>query len=64
MKTKRDLPSDFDHEVIPAGTTVTLVELLDKAKGIWMSEARIVDESLVGGARYATLTVKKDDLED
>jgi hypothetical protein len=63
MKTKRDLPTDFDG-IIPAGTEVTLVELLDKHKGVWIGEARIPDEKLVGGARFATLTVQKSDLEE
>jgi len=61
MRTKRDLPSKSDSAVIyPAGTFVTVVEQLDKHMVI--AEVRVRDDSLVGGARYDTIIVKRDDL--
>jgi hypothetical protein len=61
-KNKRPIPSDSDKDVIyPAGTQVTVVEQLDKHTVV--AEIRIPDDSLVGGARYDTILVKRDDLE-
>jgi hypothetical protein len=61
-RTRRPVPSDFDKGVVyPPGTMLTLIEPL--AAGVWVAEVRIADESLVGGARYDTVTVQDGDLE-
>lgn len=63
MRTKVPVQSDIDEAVIyPVGTSVVIVEQLDKHMVI--AEVRIPDDSLVGGARYDTVVVKRADLED
>ena len=56
-KTKRRLPRYVDDVILPVGTDVTLVEPLDRAKGIWIAEAHLPDDTLVGGYSHQTLQV-------
>lgn len=63
MKINRPVPSEFDKNVVyPAGTPVTVVERLPH--GTVFVEIRIPDDSLVGGARYDTVLIKNDWLDE
>lgn len=63
VRLKKPATSDWYPPLThPAGTEATIVENLSGGEA-YIVEIRIPDESLVGGARYDTATVGKDDVE-
>ena len=64
VKLKKDVRSDFLGITFPAGTEAVVVERsLGNDGKACIVEFQVPDESLVGGARYDTATVGKDDVE-
>lgn len=56
-KTKRPMPGHFNGALLPAGTDVTLVDPLDQDRDIWIAEAHLSDDTLVGGYRHEILRI-------
>ena len=63
MKTTRPARSDSKPELeFPAGTEVLIVDWLGQGNAAAIAEVRIPDETLVGGARYDTITIERSSL--